>query len=461
MGKTVFIVITRGFIIRNILRSGVLDYLKQSGCKVIIFLQTMKENDVPEYLKKEFQDERVTIVGIGDYLMNNFFDRLYRFFAKWTIFLVYSKSTLHYIRFKNIKKERMFFWMYIEIFFLFLFSKLHVLKKIVRLIERKVFVSNFYAKYFDAYRPDVIFSTSIISGIDMAFMKEAQRRGVKTISMTKGWDHAARSFYRFVPDNIIVQNAIMKDYLFKYQKIKKEKVKVGGFPQFDWYVHGDLLVRREEFLSSLGLDPQRKLILFGSEGPWSPEDDNIVGLLAKYIAAGRFPTAASLLIRPHYVDLKTERYDKFIGLKNIKLDASMVYHETLSTNWDPDMREIAYFVNLMHHMDLLINMASTLTLDACCFDKPVIAVSFGVLHDEKSGKDLSGLLYEADHFQDVLKTGAVDLVHSEQELLESVNMYLLHPERKREERKTLLNTLCYKVDGNSAKRVADEILSLL
>ena len=351
--------------------------------------------------------------------------------------------------------------MYIEIFFLFLFSKLHVLKKIVRLIERKVFVSNFYAKYFDAYRPDVIFSTSIISGIDMAFMKEAQRRGVKTISMTKGWDHAARSFYRFVPDNIIVQNAIMKDYLFKYQKIKKEKVKVGGFPQFDWYVHGDLLVRREEFLSSLGLDPQRKLILFGSEGPWSPEDDNIVGLLAKYIAAGRFPTAASLLIRPHYVDLKTERYDKFIGLKNIKLDASMVYHETLSTNWDPDMREIAYFVNLMHHMDLLINMASTLTLDACCFDKPVIAVSFGVLHDEKSGKDLSGLLYEADHFQDVLKTGAVDLVHSEQELLESVNMYLLHPERKREERKTLLNTLCYKVDGNSAKRVADEILSLL
>ena len=42
--KTVFIVITRGFIIRNILRSGVLDNLKRSGCRVVIFLQIMNKN---------------------------------------------------------------------------------------------------------------------------------------------------------------------------------------------------------------------------------------------------------------------------------------------------------------------------------------------------------------------------------------------------------------------------------
>jgi CDP-glycerol glycerophosphotransferase (TagB/SpsB family) len=112
-------------------------------------------------------------------------------------------------------------------------------------------------------------------------------------------------------------------------------------------------------------------------------------------------------------------------------------------------------------MDVLINMASTLTLDACCFDKPVIAVSFGVLQDERTGKDLSYFLYEADHFQDVLNTGAVDLVRSENDLFQSIDAYLTHPERKKEERKKLLEKMCYKVDGQSSKRIADEILSMI
>lgn len=465
--KTIFIVITRGFIIRNILRSGVLDNLKRSGCKVVIFLQIVKGEDVPEYLKREFEDKNVIIESISDYLTNNFFDRLYRFFARLSSLLVNSESTLYYIKYKDLKYkddrgERKFLEMYFEKLFFILFSRIYFLKKIIRFTEEKVFVSNFYSKYFDKYRPDVVFSTSIISGIDIAFMKEAKKRNVKTVSMTKGWDHAARSLYRFIPDRIIVQNNIIKDYLLFYQKIGGEKVSVCGFPQFDWYSKKELLLSREQFMSSLGFDQQRKLILFGSEGPWSPKDDNIAGLLAKGVeVGGKLSVGASLLIRPYFVDLKTKRFNKFFGLKNIKVDNSMVYHETISTNWDPNMDEIMYFVNLMYHMDVLVNIASTLTLDACCFDKPIIAVNFGFIYDKKSGKDISSVLYEDIHYQDVLKTGAVDLVSSEQELLASVNNYLLHPEYKRAERKVLLDRLCYKVDGKSSKRIADEILSVL
>lgn len=462
MPKTVFIVVTRSFIIRNILRSGVVNYLKQHGCRVVIFLQTLKGKDIPGYLREEFEDENVILEKIGQPSTDNFFDRFYRIFVRWTSLLVYSNSTWAYSKAGNVNsRSRMWFWKYVEKFVFSILTRMHFLKKTVRWLEKVVFTSKIYSEYFEKYQPEVVFSTSIIGGIDITFMKEAAKRGVKTCGMTKGWDHASRVLYRFIPDKILIQNSIMKEYLIKYQRISGEIIKVCGFPQFDWYVDGDLLVSREDFFLSLGLDPKKKLILFGSEGSWSPGDDMVVGALSRFINSNQLSSPSSLLIRPHFSDVKTERFDRFKKTGIIEMDHNINYQESLPSNWDPDVKEIKHFVNLMYHMDILVNVASTLTLDACCFDKPIISIGFGVLYNLRSGRDVTDIYYEMDHYQDVLKTGAVDLVKSEQELLDSLNGYLVHPEHKRDERKILLGKLCYKVDGNSARRVADEILSML
>lgn len=460
--KTIFIVITRSFLIRNVLRSGVVKYLKQRGCRVVIFLQTLKGKDIPEYLREEFEDENVILEKIGQPLLNDFFDRFYKIFVRWTSLLVYSDSTWAYSKAGNVNsRSRMWLWKYVERFIFSILTKIHFLKRFVRWLEKVVFTSKIYSGYFEKYQPNIVFSTSIISGIDIAFMKEARERGVKTIGMTKGWDHASRVLYRFIPDRVIIQNYTMKDYLVKYQRIDSSIIRVCGFPQFDWYTREDLLVSREEFFSGLKLDPKKKLIFFGSEGAWSIGDDVIVEILAKFINSNQLSSPSSLLVRPHFSDILTERFNRFKKNGVIEIDHNISYQESLPGNWDPDLKEIGYFVNLMCHTDVLINVASTLTLDACCFDKPIIAIGFSVLHNLRSGKDVTNTYYEMDHYQDVLKTGAVDLVKSEQELLDSLNKYLAHPGHKREERKILLNKLCYKVDGNSAKRISDEILSML
>lgn len=462
MPKIVFIVITRSFLIRNILRSGVIGHLKQHGCRVVIFLQTLKGKDIPGYLREEFEDENVILEIIKQPLANNFFDRFYKIFVRWTSLLVYSDSTWGYSKAGNVNsRSRMWFWKYVEKFIFSILTKIHFIKGIVRWLEKSIFVPNFYAAYFDKYQPNIVFSTSIISEIDIAFMKEARKRGVKTVGMTKGWDHASRVLYRFIPNKILIQNFIMMDYLLKYQRIDRGIIKVCGFPQFDWYANRDLLVSREEFFFALGLDPKKKLIFFGSEGAWSPGDDTTVGILSDFINSDALSLPASMIIRPHFSDINTQRYDRFIKPGAIQIDNNINYQESLPSNWDPDEKEVKYFVNLLYYMDVLVNIASTLTLDACCFDKPIIAVGFGVLRNLRSGKDVTDVYYEMDHYQDVLKTGAVDLVKSEQELLDSLNRYLVHPEHKREERKILLNKLCFKVDGNSAKRIANEILSML
>ena len=52
--KTVFIVITRGFIVRNILRSGILELLKKKGYRIVVFFQSFGR-PFPQYLIDEFE----------------------------------------------------------------------------------------------------------------------------------------------------------------------------------------------------------------------------------------------------------------------------------------------------------------------------------------------------------------------------------------------------------------------
>tara|TARA_B100000315_G_C14519775_1_gene560977 strand:+ start:177 stop:521 length:345 start_codon:yes stop_codon:yes gene_type:complete len=113
----------------------------------------------------------------------------------------------------------------------------------------------------------------------------------------------------------------------------------------------------------------------------------------------------------------------------------------------------------MYHADVVVTLCSTLTLDAFCFDKPVINTAFKDLFNNK-GEDISTVLYEHDHYQPILELDSIDLVFSEKELFESLNIYLKDSTMKEGNRKKVLDRLCYKVDGNSSKRVAEAILSL-
>ena len=60
--KTIFSIIGRGFIARNILRSGVLDHLKKNNSRIVLFFLDNRKISLPEYLRKEFEDENVKIV---------------------------------------------------------------------------------------------------------------------------------------------------------------------------------------------------------------------------------------------------------------------------------------------------------------------------------------------------------------------------------------------------------------
>ena len=454
--KTIFITITRGFIVRNILRSGVLKHLKESGCRIVIFIQAFGK-DLPDSLRNEFNDEKVIMIGVPAPKINRLKNKIYRIFSRFSNLLFNNLSTWTYSQtgtLKNLKRPA--YKAYLEKIAFTMLSRISFFKKIVRYLEEKFYIKD-YEKYFDQYKPSLVFSTSIISKVDMHFMKTARRRGIKTISMPKGWDNT-KFLYRFAPDKLIAQNNFLKERAVNDQKIKEENIIICGFPQFDWYRRKDIIISREDFFSLYKLDPDRRLIFFGSEGCWASNDDNIAKYLVELINKDAVVQPSSLLIRPHFSDVKNRRFDKFVNNKNVRVDDNFTISEFFHDNWDPGNDETKKFINAIYHCDIMITVASTLALDACCFNKPIITVAFNALFNPRTGKDVSALLYKTDHYQEVLKTNGVDIVYTNEELVKSINNYLIHPEYKNKERLDLLNKLCYKVDGKSSLRIANAIL---
>lgn len=449
---TIFIVIVKGFIVRNLLRSGVLEHLKRSGARVILLISDVYSKGLPEYLKEEFSDDQVIVEPFVPFKRKKF----HRQYSSLVRLLSYNKATQ---KISNRKRDRSRAWFFFENMLFGFLSRSRSLKQLARAIDYTFFSTDFYNKYFDTYNPDIVFSASVISQEDMAFLKEARRRGIKTVSMPKVWDNVTTRFYKFVPDRMLVQNGVMQKGLREFQMIDESTVRVCGFPQFDWYRREDIIMPREEFFKRIGLDPDRRLILWGSSGVYTPEDKNIPSRLIQLIQSGVFEKPASLLIRSHFTDAYKKRFNDLADNPHVAIDDNFTHSNFFIDRTDPNIEEIKQFVNTIYHADILITLCSTLVLDAFCLNKPVINTGFGGLYD-KRGKDITTILYEYDHYQPILEHNAVDLVSSEAELIESINRYLLHPEHKTKERKQVLDTLCYKVDGNSSKRVADAVLSV-
>lgn len=116
----------------------------------------------------------------------------------------------------------------------------------------------------------------------------------------------------------------------------------------------------------------------------------------------------------------------------------------------------------MRHCSLGINAASTVSLELMMFDKPVINLGFdppGTTLGRWSRFDRHlGL----DHYKPVADSGAVMIARSTSDLESMIRDAFHTPGRQADaRRKFLQDTFGDTLDGNSARRVTDTLVSLV
>jgi len=458
--KTIFISIYDGDTERVILRTGVFKTILESGHKIVLLI---RGDELVSYYRKEFGSEQVHVEALPN---ANSRMEAWWFSIGWNTIPTKATAVRRYRDYFLRKK----YGMYLLGGILSFLGRFRVWRNFLRTIYFSS-GTDYAGDLFDTYQPDILFAANMFSPEDARLLVTAKKRKVKTITLAKSWDVlTTKAFVRVKADKIMVYNQYNAEEASRIGDYRREQVAVTGFPQFDVYTHPELVLSREAFCEKAGLDPSRRIILYGIPGDWkSPDTRAVLTELGRRIEQDAFVKPIQILARfhPKYRDSSEGMsaphiiFDKPGTYFSDKTEFSLDAGNRGSTNkWTFRNDDIVHLVNSLYHSDLVINVDSTLTLDAAALGKSSILIGYD--GDRKLAyKESIAFIYERDHYQNVLKTGGVSLVHSHDELVNEINKFLSDTQYRKTGLEILKQNLLFKIDGHSGERMATEILSLL
>ncbi len=450
--KTIFITISRGIIVRNILQTGVVDRLVRAGYRIVLFTTA---SEVPEFRDAFVHPPQVTALPFP----RKQWPRADEIFSSLHRGLIYNRRTdliakvgqLHPSETNAFK-----YWSYRTVFQPL--SKIRPLRDLVRWLDFRILPVTEYDVLFREQKPALLFSTNIMEYEDTLLAKAARRNGVPVIGMPKSWDNLSKTGFRVKPDRLIVWSPFMRDEARRFQNIPTERFDIVGVPQFDIYAQPERLASRDAFCRELGLDPAKRILVYGSEGKVTPRDGEAVKMLVDAVRDGRLPRDVQFLVRPHYgYRNELKKFEIVKDCPEVAIDLLNVPSAGFSDQWDWRVEHWHRLAETLSYCSMLVTSPSTLTLDATALDKPVVNVAFdgyeGIL---PYGYSMTHW-YDTEHYAPIVESGVPTVARSEKELVDAVRDALDHPERKAAARAKFRDRFCGPLDGHAAARVADVI----
>jgi hypothetical protein len=262
-----------------------------------------------------------------------------------------------------------------------------------------------------------------------------------------------------------VWNSQMREEAIRYHGLPPDAVCVCGAPQFDNYFTRTNLPTRDSFFASVDADPNKRLITLATTAAGTYDGTPaIISSLSEAMSANAFGEPAQLLVRLHPRDTLSA-YEGVAQLPGVVLDRSIRRLEdaTDPASFDdlvPNREERAHLAATLAYSDVVINFASTTTVEACIFDTPVINIGFDPVPDAPLPLSIRRY-FSYEHYRPVLAAGAVRIAQSTADLIAHIRAYLKNPSLDRAGRQRLVDEVCEFSDGRSAERVTRAVVDAL
>ena len=446
--KTIFIALFQGAEAKNILRTDIHKVLTSRPDVRIVFFVGSSER--VGYYQKEFNNSRAAYEIIprpeSGILGRFFFGLSFRLLSTETIRLR-QKMILE----KNGSYSAYFLGVAANI----LLARSWI-RRLARRLDYFLVRENTFAVYFKKYHPDAVFLAHLFDDLEIDLLKEAKRRGVKTVGFINSWDKlTARNIIRVLPDKMLVFNDLVKQEAIKYADMAEKDIFVTGIPSCDWHVNYKPL-SREDFFGKKRLDLAKRLVVYAPMGKaFSNSDWDIIDLLESNIKSGQIKNA-QLMVRFQPNDFVDE--EELKRRPDLKYDRPGIrFSAERGVDWDMSFEDIKSLTDTLANTDVFICYASSMSIDAAIFEKPVINIDFEVREKELMSKSPT-YFYQMTHYQNAVKTGGISYPKSREELIKEINLYLDNPGHRREGRARLVKEQCWKLDGKSGERIANIIL---
>ena len=214
-------------------------------------------------------------------------------------------------------------------------------------------------------------------------------------------------------------------------------------------------------MSKWGLNPKKPYILIGTgTRSWLPHEPDTVLRLARRLKSDM--PHIQILLRLHPKD-DGSRWDDFRKALN---SLGVIFQKTFPARhmdfggFVPPEQFFQEQINSIRHAAVVINSASSMTVDAAILDRPVISVGYDVISDSKYPEGRAWFYNNSVHFGSLVETGGVWVVRSENECVHAIKTYLDNPSLHRLERRKIVEKVTGEADGMAGIRLAQEVLHL-
>ena len=316
-------------------------------------------------------------------------------------------------------------------------------------------------RLFDEHQPQLVVAANpglVFSEVPL--LRTARRRGVFSMAIDPSWDNFTNKLtpVRQV-DRLVVWNDIMKAQAMALHGYRAPAIRVAGAPQFDAHFRAGSRSPREQFFRRIGADPSRKLIaLTTTPRLLYRHHDHVLRAL---VPAMQGQQGAQILVRLHPRD-EVDTYREFMNLPGVIIEKpfrdTVTVADGLAIDVMPEHQR--HLGDTMCYADVVVNVASTIAIEACIFDTPVVNISFdgpGETPYVRSARRY----YSFTHYVNVTSRGAVRVAQSPDEMVALVGRYLQDPSLDAAGRRQVVLDQCQFTDGRSAERVIQCVLDEL
>jgi|GEM_PF-1319155 len=320
-----------------------------------------------------------------------------------------------------------------------------------------------YQRLFDRLRPRLVVSTVPHIPAELPPVLIGQQRGIPAAACICSWDNlTSKPAYWAAYDRYLVWSERMCDELASYYpECRPDCRQAIGVAHFDWYRDPAMAWSRARFCAHWGFDPARPLVFYGAATPHlAPAEHRIIVRLVEDLAARPAAERPQLLVRLHPGDAGG-RLRCFEPPPDVRLDVPGATGAGRLEGFCPSVEQNRLLVNAVRHADVVVNLASTLTLEAAVCDRPVIGVAYDLAPGQPFRDQIDAYYHAFDHFKTVVACGALELATSPGALLAAIDGALADPTRQRQGRARAVALWCGAVDGHAGERLGQALAAMI
>ncbi len=457
--KNILIIIETGYVARSLLRSNFLFNIKSDFSKVILVVPREKVNSY----KKLYGFNNVIIESIID-SYPSIFQKKFNIILKYSIHAKVAKLKIMRKIFKESGFRFNIWILYFPlIFFSYFLSRFKLWRKILRFIYSFFPVNIDCINLLKKYNIDIIYAnyTSIgVRDFNLNILKAAKSLGIKTVGNIFSWDNLfSKVFITTHTDFITVPNQQVAEDAVNIGDFKRDSVKIVGLPHFDFYFNHKLILPKDDFFDKIGANPKKDFFIFAfGAGNQRVDYEYFLDLLNKI---SEKCGGIQFYLRPYPKNYYNKSIlNKYFGNKNLIFEKRPLDNlENLGNNFEFPEEDNQLLFNLLYHSRGLICLTSTLMIEACLMNTPIINLLY--LGDKKINYYYRPERhYELDHIVRIFKRNFSIKVRNDNELVNAINSYLMNKELHQKERKETALEQMHIVNGTSARELAAVLSSV-